>query len=217
MKLSVRPKFGATTVRGGQILRVSHNHQVSTRGYDPRPDKIHGNARVFETPWVTAFIGDLAIEIITTKTGKILGHAYLSGHAINIIRYRVAEDDPAEGWFTPAKALALKPFPQDTELPVLVDWMRDAKYAEADIVVGNFACPKGLLYKTLEMFTSLYRQVSEDSEAKPLSADFIARVKEEGSKEFARIHFQIPERAQDQAVQPFQCDLLLSSPAVQAQ
>src|SRR4029079_6024838 len=150
MKLSVRPKLGAITVHGGQILRVSHNHQVSTRGYDPRPDKLHGKARVFEAPWVTALIGDLAVEIIARQTKKIVGHAYLSGPAINVIRYRIAKDDPVEGWFTPAKAISIKTFSQDTGVPGLVDWMHRAKYSDADIVVANLACPKGTLANTMQ-------------------------------------------------------------------
>lgn len=216
MKLSVKPRFGMTRVRGGQVLRVTHDHQVSTRGYDKRPDDALGKSRSFDAGWVTASTGALAIEIIATKTKSILGYAYLSGSAINVVRH-VSDADRAvvAGCFTPAKGIRATSPPQEMPVSDFDAWMREMKYANADVVAAIFACPKGRMSETMRVLARMYSLAPALDDQRPPMADLVGRVQGDGDKEFGVIHFQVPERSQEHACQPFLCDLLLSSPSLQ--
>jgi hypothetical protein len=216
MKLSVKPRFGMTHVRGGQVLRVIHDHQVSTKGYDKRPDNALGKSRSFDAVWVTASTGDLAIEVIVPKTARVLGYAYLSGPAINVVRYiSDADRTLVAGWFTPAKGIrATSPTP-DMSVSDFGTWMREMKYADADVVSAIFGCPKGRMAETMRALARVYSLAPVRDDQKSPTADLIGRVQGDGDREFGVIHFQVPERTQNHACQPFPCDLLLSSPALQ--
>ena len=93
MKLATTKRFGWTHVRGGRVVRVIKSHSVPTstlnlqgsvelnsRGEAPR-------AQAFHKPYVLSAVGDLAIELVYVKTVKLLGYAYLSGDAVNLMRY----------------------------------------------------------------------------------------------------------------------------------
>lgn len=216
MKLSVKPRFGMTRVRGGQVLRVTHDHQVSTKGYDKRPDDALGKSRSFDAGWVTASTGALAIEVIATKTEGILGYAYLSGPAINVVRY-VGDVDRSlvAGWFTPAKGIRATSPPQEMSISDFEAWMREMKYADADVVAAIFACPKGRMSETMRALARMYSLAPAFDDQRLPTADLVGRVQGDGDKGFGVVHFQVPERAQKHACQPFPCDLLLSSPALQ--
>lgn len=105
MNLSLKKKFGMIHVRGGAIVRVAKEHAVHSRGRSTAEDdkvNIDGTPMPVGTPqgdrdWVFARVGDLAVEIIAVKTGKCLGHSYLSGPALQCNRYTPAQDD----WFVP--------------------------------------------------------------------------------------------------------------------
>jgi hypothetical protein len=216
MKLSVKPRFGMTHVRGGQVLRVTHDHQVSTKGYDKRPDDVLGKARAFDAGWVTASTGDLAVEVIATKTERVLGYAYLSGPAINVVRY-VSDADRAlvAGWFTPARGIRGTSPTHEMSVSDFGDWMREMKHADADVVATIFGCPKGRMADTMRALARVYSRAPALNDRKSPTADLIGRVQGDGDREFGVIHFQAPARAQNHACQPFPCDLLLSSPALQ--
>ena len=47
---------------------------------------------------VNAEVGDLAIEVVYAKTGNLVGYSYLSGPAIQLIRY---VNGPGVRWFAP--------------------------------------------------------------------------------------------------------------------
>lgn len=203
-------------VRGGQVLRVTHDHQASTKGYDERPDDALGKSRAFDAGWVTASTGDLAVEVVAAKTARVLGYAYLSGPAINVVRYvSDADRDLVTGWFTPARGIRATSPPQDMSVSDFGAWMREMKYADADVVAAIFGCPKG---STAEMMRALARVYglapALDDRGRPPTADLVARVQGDGDREFGVVHFQAPGRSQDHACQPFPCDLLLSSPVL---
>ena len=93
MKLATTKRFGWTHVRGGRVVCVIKSHSVPTstlnlngsvemnsRGEVPR-------AQSFHKPYVLSVVGDLAIELVYVKTDKLLGYAYLSGDAVNLMRY----------------------------------------------------------------------------------------------------------------------------------
>ena len=216
MKLSVKPRFGMTHVRGGQVLRVSHDHQVSTKGYDKRPDDALGKSRSFDAGWVTASTGDLAVEVVVPKTERVLGYAYLSGPTINVVRY-VSDSDRTlvAGWFTPARGIRATSLTYETSVSDFGAWMREMKYADADVVAAIFGCPKGRMADTMRALARVYSLAPALGDRKSRTADLIGRVQGDGDREFGVIHFQVPERTQDHACQPFPCDLLLSSPALQ--
>lgn len=218
MKLTVKPRFGMTHVRGGQLLRVSHAHQISTSGYDKRPDAVLGKTRAFDASWVTTSTGDLAMEIIAMKTARVLGYVYLSGLAINVVRY-VSDTDRilVGGWFTPAKGIRVGSPPQEVDLPSFTNWMSKVKYVDADVVATTFHCPKDRMSEALRTVARVYSQAPAPHLQRIVTADLIARVQGEGSKDFGVLHFQIDERSQEHACQPFTCDLLLSSSALQDQ
>ncbi len=89
------------------------------------------------------------------------------------------------------------------------------KYADADVVSAIFGCPKGRMSETMRALARVYSLAPALDDQRPPTADLIAKVQGDEDKEFGVIHFQVPERTQDHACQPFPCDLLLSSPALQ--
>lgn len=216
MKLSVKPRFGMVHVRGGQVLRVAHDHQVSLKGYDKRPDDALGKSRSFDARWVTAVIGDLAVEVVARKTDGVLGYAYLSGPAINVVRY-VSDADRAlvAGWFASARGIRATSPTQEMSASDFETWVGKMKYVDADVVSAIFGCPRGRTADTMQALARLYSSTPAPDDRRPLTADLIGRVQEDGGKGFGVVHFQVPARAQDHACQPFPCDLLLSSPALQ--
>lgn len=205
-----------THVRGGQVLRVTHDHQVSTKGYDKRPDNARGKSRAFDAGWVTASIGALAVEVIVPKTESVLGYAYLSGPAINVVRYvSDADRDLVAGWFTPARGIRGTSPTHEMTVSDFGAWMREMKYADADVVSAIFGCPKGRMAETMRALARVYSLAPVLGDRKSPTADLIGKVQGDGDREFGVIHFQAPDRAQNYACQPFPCDLLLSSPALQ--
>lgn len=98
MKLATTTKrFGWTHVRGGRVVRVIKPHSVPTSTLDVQSIEevtsrdAHPRAQAFHKPYVLSAIGDLAIEILYVKTDKLLGYAYLSGDAVNLMRYDAAK------------------------------------------------------------------------------------------------------------------------------
>lgn len=94
MKLATTKRFGWTHVRGGRIVRVIKPHSIPTDTLNSQGsiEEItsrgeHPRVQAFHKPYVLSVSGDLAIEILYVKTDKLLGYAYLSGDAVNLMRY----------------------------------------------------------------------------------------------------------------------------------
>jgi hypothetical protein len=232
MKMSVRHMWGATRVRGGRVLIVTHEHQVSTRGYDARNDdlNIHNvhneekirqiagalpfKARQFDAKWTSAKVGDLAVEVVVAKTGCILGYAYISGASINVIRYvNDADRSSVAGWFSTGKGLRFDPVGAESAEQFLASIMA-IKYSGADVAVttvkvSSEAEQDAASQALLEMFA----YVDDSREA---TTDILAKVSRRGGllrkKDYALLHLQIEKRGQEYAVQPFVFELLESSP-----
>lgn len=95
MKLSLDKKLGWIQVKGQRLVEVTHEHQVPTRTenvLDPHEPKR-------DAKWVTAKLGDYAVEMVAVKTGNVVGYSYLSGDAIRLNLYR---DKAPDHWFKDA-------------------------------------------------------------------------------------------------------------------
>lgn len=80
------------------------------------------------------------------------------------------------------------------------------KYADADIVATTFGLEKGRTSETMQFLARVYSRAPAPDDRKSPTADLIGRVQRDGDREFGDIHFQVPERTQDHACQPFLCD-----------
>lgn len=103
MKISLDRSWrpGVVWVRGSRVCKVAHDHQVPTKMQNIA--ETGEKRRTFDAPWVTAKVGDLAVEVVAVKTGNVMGFSYISGDAIALNRYT---DTPSH-WFVEAKALKL--------------------------------------------------------------------------------------------------------------
>lgn len=100
MKLLVRKrKLGWTTVRAGRVRRVAVAHAVPTSGMDHKQTAEHDGSQ-----WVYAQPGDLAVEIVTLKTGAVIGDCYVTGPAVRLNRYT----PEGAGWFAPGAVVVNK-------------------------------------------------------------------------------------------------------------
>lgn len=101
MKLTIeKPKLGYTHVRGGRVLSVIHGHEVSAKTLNT----IDPDRRQLKREVVSCKPGDLVVEIVLIKTGKVIGYAYISGDAIQLMRYGMQSGlrpdlfEPVIGW-----------------------------------------------------------------------------------------------------------------------
>lgn len=211
MKLSVKRKFGMTQVRGGRVLRVTHAHQVGIKGYDDRYDRETGRKRFADEKWVTTAVGDLAVEVISVKTNNIIAHAYLSGVAIDVVRY-TSGTDPVASWFEPARGLNVT-FPDNAPSTIaeFVDRMMAIKYGGADIAVARIPIDGKRDMSTQEALGVLASAYSYVDDAKTPSTDFVAMIRPKNG-DLGIAHFQTPSRSQTYSIGPFTADVMLSSP-----
>lgn len=109
MKLSTFKRFGYTHVRGGNLVRVLHPHQVSARGMDTYwrariAEKLQSGVPRDQVPQALPFVGDaarvvagdLAIEVWNVANGKLLGYSYLTGEAVGCMHYETNRHDRYE-------------------------------------------------------------------------------------------------------------------------
>jgi hypothetical protein len=227
MKMSVKRMWGAVQVRGGRILVVSHDHQVSTNGYDARGDdpKIHvaeteerirqetGSLpfmpRTFDAKWINAKVGDLAVEVISVKNGRVLGYAYLSGGSINVFRYVNDTDrDLVAGWFSTGKGLRFEVSLTDPEQ--FICSMMALKYSGAHVAVTSLIVHNDEEREfATRVLLEAYRYADETRGA---TTDVLVKVSLSKGKEFAFMHMQAEKRGQEYACQPFVFEVLESSP-----
>lgn len=211
MKLSLKKKFGHTHVRGGSVLRVTTEHAVSDRGLNTEAP----HARSDMDRWAFAKPGDLAVEVVAVKTKMVLGHSYLSGSAIQCIRYTEAKDD----WFEPADAeLATLPTPRETEAKTAKEFQESMaaalmriKYGGADLYGFEYQCERGESAKSVSnAILELFKYAPVDGPTEQAS-EIIGVVTEGPKKTTVVLHFQKPSNAQDNATSSFGASLLIDS------
>lgn len=225
MKLSVKRKWGCVQVRGGRVMVAAREHSVAASSYDARTDaqKVETTEwsapfkkRAFDKPWVTAAVGDLAIEIVGVKVERVLGYGYLAGPAINVIRY-VSDQDRAlvASWFTPGVAvrLDLTDVQKRLESNALtvehcVAGMMAIKYGEIDVAVVDHEVPSE--DEIQAVFQWLAQTYSYDTDEAQARGHLMGCIRHRKRSAFA--HFQPPKHASDYACQPFFFDLVNSSP-----
>jgi hypothetical protein len=234
MKLSVKRMWGAVQVRGGRVLVVTHDHQISTTGYDARcddpknEDEIRRDTgaqpfqpRTFDAKWTNARVGDLAVEIVGVKVDRVLGYTYVSGDSINVIRYvSDADRDLVAGWFSTGKGIRFTPVPSHRDgcdngptMEQFICSMMAIKYGGADIAVAtittqNEAEQDAASRSMLEVFRY-------EDETRLATTDVLLKVTSPGvfrRHPFALLHMQAEGRVQKYACQPFVFDILESSP-----
>lgn len=231
MKLSVTNKLGFLRVRGGRILRVAHDHQIPTTTYNvsvdraraSQPGNIEGlmpfKPRDVGEKWATAKVGDVAVEIIAYKTQKLIGHAYLTGPALNLIRYASATPAPPH-FFELGLGIRVDPTPPAQDFPpakfvaamMVVKYVSKADVAVATILVPNqetaMSCARGLA----QAYSYSPHSMTDDSPAGPeATAHFMATIKLTKGKAMTTIHLQPPKDAGEYAAQPFFHELVQSS------
>jgi hypothetical protein len=212
VKLSLAKKFGCIQCRGGEVLRVATEHAVSGQGLGEQP-----HARTDLPAWVFAKPGDLAVELVAVKTGKVLGHTYLSGNAIQVNRYTNAQ----EGWFEPCKARLVELPTIEKLKPKSVKEFQDAmlatvvemKYADYDLQGFEFRCARVEEPEQVANFILECARYKPEGEERAVRAEVLGMVtKGRGKRKKAVVlHFQRPDSAQDNAASAFQASLLVSA------
>lgn len=210
MKLSIKKRMGWIHARGGRILRVAQPHVVKSSGRSAFED---GPAPAGEEKWVYTKEGDLAVEIIAVKTGKVLGHSYLSGPAIQLNGYTPFDED----WFgDEAKATFVDvphprgAFTQDF-IQKIVGVLMDFKYSE-EYAVGAFhyKCDEG--EDTHDVANGILQMWRYEDETRTTSTHMLGLVTpHKGRKNVVTLHFQPPKDAADFAAAGFQIELVLSA------
>jgi hypothetical protein len=224
MKLSVKKRWGFVHVRGGRVLTVSHDHQISTSTFDRQVDEAiaptpesslrlgakPNQKRTFDAKWVTAKVGDLAVEIVAQKTGRILGYTYLCGDAINVIRYaNEGEAERVASWFSVGRGLRFI-IPLELELEQFIAAVMGIKYSGADIACARLeVSDDGHMEAALNGLLAAYGYEADGIEA---TTHMMVSVVVRKQKGMGAVHCQPKKHAQDFAAQPFLHELLLSSP-----
>jgi hypothetical protein len=225
MKLSLSKKLGWTQVRGGKIVRVAKTHAVTTSGWSAfslnYADDLLGRKkpehRFKGEKWVFANEDDLAIEVVVVKTGHVLGHSYLSGPALQLNRYTVAD----AAWFREASGKLV-------EIPTPNTEQFTSPQHFIEHVIGMLM---GLKYSDDALGAFEY-QTASDEEAKIVARhiaemwgykrtdDAVSKAHllgvVHGKKEHINLHFQPPDHASDFAATPFQVKLVLGALRAQA-
>lgn len=195
MKLSVAEIAGCMRVRGGSVLVVRRGHLVSTRNYDSSADRVLGSDRVL-APWATARPGDLAVEIVELDADRVIGCVYLSGDAINVVRY-VHDGDFSDLFHVGCG----KEFSFSSGPPPVIRLDRGT-----DVAVARLS----LSIDALDRLLSVLRA---GGVLDPMT-DLLAKI--DLGDRVATVHYQAPHRRQRYCCQPFVIDLLCSSPRILA-
>lgn len=222
MKLSLQPMLGAVQVRGGRLLEVAHDHRVSTGTANmmapAKDDKGRPAAKPFNSKWVNAKVGDLAMELVVVKTGRVLGVTYLSGDALQLNLY---SNDLPPFWFTEAIGWSVfrPPFPAATEghESRMLRAVERCKRSQARLVafVLEVATDKPEeLYRAHEWFWHAFAQLSdreaEHTQIAHVMGFFQTKKKHKGP--VALFHSQPPRDVDKYCASGFQIDLVNTSP-----
>lgn len=201
MKLSLERKWGYAQIRGGRVLKVVHEHPVSTEGYNPRVDG-ETNPLTGEAPkpagtekWRTARVGDLAVEVVMVKTGKVWGLVYLTGPAINIWRTHPWLND----WFVAADYRYIDLTKIETrEAAFTACSMMGCAGTECDLI-GFELTTKGDAIEAMKYINGTVRYRPERYHDAPLTADLMGLVRD-GTKKHGRTlaaHWQCQDHHSD--------------------
>lgn len=222
MKLSVKKRWGFVHVRGGRVLVVAHDHQISSSTYDGTVDDVvrvpdqsarlgamPHKKRTFDAKWTTAKIGDLAVEIFAQKTGKLLGYAYLCGEAINTVRYVLeGELERVAAWFTPGRGLRFA-IPLELELEQFIAAVMVIKYGGADVACSRFEVSSDAHMEAA--LNGLLAAYAYEAEGMVPTTHMLVTSAVRKAKKMGTVHCQPPKHGQPYAAQPFLHELLLSS------
>jgi len=209
MKLSLRKRFGWVHVRGGRLLRVIHAHPVETNSQTLNAVE---RRRPFRGKSVTAEPGDLAIEIVAVKTGKVLGYSYFAGAALQLNSYDVRPDRFEE---IRSHVLTIPdPGPEhktDRDLgEARLRAFINAKYSPDSVCAFDYTTkfPVHSVAKTMSQYWSY---IPEDENAPESQTHLLGIVRAAKGKEVVILHFQPPMHADDYAATGFQTELVLSA------
>lgn len=212
MNLTLVRKLGMVHVRAGQLLAVAHDHQVPTNGQSTAEPEEY-RRRFGGEKWVTAHIGDLAVEIVAVGNGKVIGHSYIAGDAIQLNRYQPA---PAH-FFVPARVLRadLSRLSSSMTFEQVMGAFVAMKYAAAPVCVFDLVVDGRPDVETaMNVISKAYQyvpshQTDEDAMSDPTIAHVIGAVSIKGDKKgLGLLHLQPPRHASDWACSGFQNQLL---------
>lgn len=221
MKLSLKKKLGWTHVRAGELVKVAKEHAVPTgtrTGVQTdwtRPKD--------DSKWIYCEVDDLAVEIVAVKTGNLLGHAYLSGPAIQLHRYGAAQTD----WFAPAALGWVEiaaPGVEARENPEA--WMQHTigellkiKYGELDVAAWRVpAVDKDDVERFGSFVEHAWSMAPHDKDGNPITVDpppkthlMVLVMLEKKKDPDGIIHFQPPKHAADICATHFQVAMVVEA------
>jgi hypothetical protein len=213
-------------VMGGRVVEVARAHEmdagnVSVFADGPETDIYRPRgARVPPRPRgrVAAAEGDLAAEILFAGTGRLLGHSYLTGAAINVNRYSddttpfraepiacaaLALPDPAgerDGWWS------------DALWPAILDAVRRVKAADGAVLWGiEWSAPDGADVTALSaVIAHAWTHIGGDSRGHVFG--LAKRPIKDGAKiSGASFHFQATRHRSAYAATGFQIAMVLGA------
>lgn len=225
MKLSLFRRFGFVHVRGGRALLVACDHQVPTGTQNYHDVNVKGApsaARRFAEKWVTAHVGDLAVEIVAVKTDNVIGYAYISGDATQLNLYRA---DAPMHWFELARGwradLNARPVEDPREMVAAVVACR---FAAADVVCLPLELESNAQLKAAFRFIADALQLApgdktdvELEAAHPRTPHILAMLTVEGKKDkgAATVHLQPKRDQREFCASPFHIGLAMSARLVE--
>lgn len=236
MSVSLKKRRGAIHVKAGRLVRVAMDHPVPTKGREahvgaPVEDFFkgaQGPATFVKNP--VARQGDLAIELLGAKSGKLVGRSYLTGEAINIVYYSGETLDPAmfasarverlpisKDFISDVEAFAAARFGGTADVYVFFAKCRNKPHVDSITHAVNFlwnAEPDNENIATALQGTPVYLPTLIAFEAHRHKEDIAGKRHLVGllrwKKRAAVLHFQPPHHADDRlCATPFQAQLLL--------
>lgn len=214
MKLSLRKRFGWIHCKGGAIVKVAREHAVTSDTLECRKGR---ESRKYENEpdWVFTKVGNLAVEIVAVKTGKLLGHCYLTGPAAQMHRYTPAQSD----WFEPASArLGRIPHPSEIEAKdqddlflKMMDAIMDIRFSSDDLVAFRLVCKDKK--DTDEAGGSIHDmlQLQKIGDERVQTANILGLIVGPRGKPSIALHHQPDADASEHSASDFGLSLVLSS------
>ena len=213
MKLSLERKFGTLHVRPGRLLTVAHDHQVLTSTVTIAEGEQHVRKFAPDEKWVTAEEGDLAVEVVAVKTGKVIAYSYIAGEATQLMLYT----QPQNHWFTPAACVRADLSKMDLSLEPaqIMAGIIAMKYAPVDVVVFEAETEtREDIQALMKIFERGYCMVPDeltDEQASQLHCTHLVGWIGTGKKKgpSGGVHFQPPKHSADYCTTQFQSRLLV--------
>jgi hypothetical protein len=190
-------------------VAMAHAVPTSTRSElaDERQPKEHKGRK-----WVYAEKGDLALEIVARKTGKVLGYSYLSGPALQLNHYK-----PLPAWYDDAGDVSLIEIPHPEGEPRafvedIIGRLMKAKYSENKLVFAfKHQCRERDDPRHVAEALCDYASY-EDKSRKP-TAHILGVVigHKRGPKGAVTLHFQPPRDSAECHATSFQTELAITA------